>query len=192
MRTFVTTLLLVGCTQSVPTVDTDGPPLQQVTVEVGQQLEMHLAGAWLDDDGSGRGVAVEATTAGAPALEISGQRSSWALDKGVVQFDGNVVAKRGAFTLRADSLVVHWKDERIDRAEATGSVVVARGERVAKSRRGVLEGETGKFTLTGAPTITEGGHRMKGDAIVLWLDDERLECNQCVLVLDSSALPAGE
>lgn len=181
-------LFLFGCSSVAPTVDTDGPPLRQVTVEVGDQLELHLAGAWLDDNGGGHGVAVKATASGAPALEISGDKSSWDLDKGTAQFEGQVVVTRGPFTLHTDLLDVFWVDDRVDRAVATGRVVVSKDDRIANADRGVLDGETGKFTLTGNATLAEGGNQMRGDTIVLWLDDGRLECTRCTLALDEAAV----
>ena len=181
-------LVLLGCNAEVPPVDTDGPPLRQVTVEVGDQLEMHLAGAWLDDNGSGHGVSVEATAVGAPALEISGDKSSWELDEGTVRFEGQVVATRGSFTLRTDLLDVFWVEERVERAVAVGSVVISKENRVARADRGVLDGDTGKFTLTGNATIKEGANQMRGESIVLWLDDGKLECTRCTLVLDEASV----
>jgi lipopolysaccharide export system protein LptA len=54
-------------------------------------------------------------------------------------------------------------------------------------------GRTGKITLTGRPKLSEGVNALEGERIVLWLDEERADCEggeggPCRLVVAAEAL----
>ena len=78
--------------------------------------------------------------------------------------------------------------DRVDRAEATGGVEVTRGDRVATGAQAVLEAQTGEVRLTGQPVLSEGPNRMSGVAITLFLDEERVVCDGCRLVVEGKAV----
>ena len=72
----------------------------------------------------------------------------------------------GRLEIRADGAVRYLANGR---AAVTGRVTAAR--------------PATQLTLTGAPTVTDGQHALRGERVVLFLDDERLECEGCELVL---------
>ncbi len=188
-------LLLVGCVADLPEVTHAGPPMQDVAVVIGtdpETVEIHLAGAWVDEDGSeGHGEEVTAEISGAPPLEISGQRSSWSLKDGIVVFEGEVIATRGQLELRCARLEVTYEGERVQTAVASGGVAVAHGARRANADRARLTVEDGRIVLTGGARVQDGPNRLEGEPITLFVDDERIECDSCTLIIDGGAVSPG-
>lgn len=129
-----------------------------------------------------------------PTLNIVAERSSWDLKGHSAHFEGNVVVTRGPVTLRCASLDVRYAAaDVIDTVVATGNVTVDRGERHAVADHAELVGRTGRITLTGTPRLSEGVNALTGERIVLWLDEERADCEggasgPCRLVVASGAL----
>ena len=133
---------------------------------------------------------VEAQLGGEPGLSIVSEHASWDLRGQEVVFEGAVRADRGAFTLTCDQLrAVFDSPEQLRRAEASGDVRVHHGERVATGARATMDIELGRLELEGQPVITAGGRSLRGERIVLFLDDERLECHRCVLVIAEDGAP---
>ncbi len=133
-------------------------------------------------------------TGGGADLQITAARSTWDLKGRTARFDGDVAVTRGDVTLRCATLEVRYGDgETVDTVVATGGVTVDRGARHAPAARAELVGKTGKITLTGEPRLSEGVNVLVGERIVLWLDDERADCEggatgPCRLVVEGSAL----
>ena len=132
-----------------------------------------------------------------PGLEVTSKRATWDMKRGSVLFEGEVRAVRGEISLRCQTLQVSFSDpQTLEHAVAEGDVEVrqARAEgaadRVAQGARATLDVSSGRLELTGDPQILEGGRRMRGERIVLFLDDERLECEACSLVLPPQLAPA--
>ena len=167
-----------------------GPPLQGVELTVGVEpaVTLSLAGAWVEEDGDGRGVQARAEAAGVPPLVVVGERTSWELREGVVVFEGGVRAERGEVVLSCDRLELRHSDTRVESADAIGSVRVARGSRIATGSRARLTTAEGRVELTGAPRLEESGRQLSGERITLFLDDERLECEACRLVVEGAAV----
>ena len=184
--------ILLSCAADLPQVTMSGPPMQDVTVVVGRQpetIQLRLAGAWVDDDGAeGRGVDVAAELSGKPPLEIRGDRSSWSLKDGIVVFEGEVVATRGDVVLRCARLEVTYADDRVQTALASGGVTVEHAARRATASRAQLTVSDGRIVLTGSPEVRDGPNRLEGEPITLFLDDERIECDGCKLVIDGAAV----
>lgn len=185
-------VFLVGCGgDGRATVDPTTPDLERVRIAVGHEdpTVLTLAGAWLSDDGtSGHGVDAEATLAAAPPLVVKGDRSSWDFKKRTMRFEGNVQATRAAVTMTCDAIEVSYEGERITTAMASGTVVVTQGERIARGERATLTADDGRIVLQGSPSINDGPNTLVGDRIVLYLDDERLECQACRLEVVGSAV----
>ena len=172
-------------------VDPDEPPLQQVELTLGagdDRTVVHLAGAWLEDDGSGHGTATTAEVAGSPPLVVKGDRSRWRLADKVMVFEGHVEATRADVVLHCERLEVRYEGERIREATATGKVRVTRGERRASSAEAWLEAATGRLVMTGEPRLAEGVNTMTGRTITLFLDDEAVECEACRLQVEGEAI----
>ena len=165
--------------------------MQDVELVVGTGADatrITLAGAWPELDGTGRGVGAQATVPGPPPLVVTGQRSSWDLKSGRVIFEGDVAAVRGEVTLYAAKLEVAYAQDKVDQAWASGGVRVVRGAREATADTAHLVVSNGRVALAGSPALREGPNRMTGQAITLFLDDERLECDQCRLEVAGDAV----
>lgn len=178
---FFAALALPGCGADAPAAidDPSRPPVEAVVVTLGTgeaAIDVSLAGAWVEDDGDGHGVDAAATVPGPPPLTVTGRRSSWRLKDAVVVFEDDVRAVRGDVTMTCDRLEVTYRGDKIERAHATGNVRVTRGERVARGATADLTVADGRVAIEGDPELAEGPNRMTGRRIVLFLDDERLEC----------------
>lgn len=151
------------------------------------------------DLGSGAAMAAKGTTVTADPtvgepLEIRAARSAWDLKNRTAHFEGEVVVVRGPVTLRCASLDVRYAgSDRVDTVVASGGVLVEHGDRRAAAARAELVGATGKITLTGEPRLAEGVNTLVGERIILWLDDEKADCEggpsgPCTLVVEGRAL----
>jgi lipopolysaccharide transport protein LptA len=191
-RTPWVAMAVAGCITSGP----DGPRLDHVELQgVGVEAEgvkLSMASATLEKDGTGTGETVNGTRYSRPPLEIDAPRTNWDLKARSAVFEGGVTAKRGEFTLTCDTLTVTFaaggKNDAVDLAIAEGNVTISRDERTATGERAELHGETGEVVLTGNPTLVEGTNRLNGDVVRLYLDDERISCEKCHLVIDGSAI----
>lgn len=90
-------------------------------------------------------------------------------------FIGNVVARQGDVTIYADHLKVFYgrEDREIDRIEAAGDVRVVQNNRVATGQKGVYYRKEGRIVLTGSPAVHQGEDFIKGDAITVFLNEEK-------------------
>lgn len=187
----VRTILCVGC-GSPPAVEEALPAggvLDDVELIVGSgedQVRLTLVSATVGEDGSGAGVAARAEIP--PNLVVTGTRSSWDLARHVVVFEGDVRAVRGPVVLTCDRLEVVYESERVREASAAGHIRVIRDGREATSDRAHLTVADGRIALEGGPELRDGANRMTGERIVLFLDDDRLECENCRLEVDGAAV----
>ena len=191
-RTLWVAIAIAGCITAGP----DGPRLDHVELE-GVALEaegvrLSMASATLEKDGTGTGEVVAGTRTGRPPLEIEAPRTAWDLKARSAVFEGGVTAKRGEFTLTCDTLTVSFsgggKSDAVDHATAEGNVTISRDQRTATGDRAELDGATGEVVLTGNPMLVEGSNRLSGEVVRLFLDDERISCEQCRLVIDGDAI----
>lgn len=158
-----------------------------LTLEDGSTLEM--ASATVDREGAGQGEQARAQLSGAPPLTVEAPQSDWDLRARVARFSGGVTASRGEVRLTCDRLTVSFASaDRLREATAEGRVVVTQGARRAEGQRAVLDADSGEIVLSGEPSLSEGANRMRGERITLWLDDERVRCDQCSLVVDGEAV----
>ena len=168
-----------------------GEPLPEIAVFEGVELSLpgrgfvlRAAHAQAAEPQQGTASQVVAQLGDQPGLSIESERASWDLRGQSVVFEGSVSAQRGAFTLECDRLEASFDSpEQLRLAEATGAVRVRHGERLATGQRAVLDLATGRLELEGQPELTEGGRSLRGERMVLFLDDERLECERCSLVI---------
>jgi lipopolysaccharide export system protein LptA len=123
------------------------------------------------------------------ALEISAPHTDWDLSKREATLSGGVVAVRDDLRMECERMIVHFSDPgRVEWAVATGAVRVSLGGRVATGKKAKLTTANGVVVLTGSPSLSDGANHMRGERIVLWLDDQRVECEACRLQIDPSAM----
>lgn len=182
--------VLAGC-QPASVAVSDGIAFEQVEMRRPDGTLVQATQATAAPDGTGRAVDVKLSrpASGAPALEITAPRSTWDLKAQTAHFEGGVVVMRADVELRCAALDVAYASvDRLERAVASGAVEVRSGARRASGATAVLTTATGEIVLTGSPTVTEGANTMTGSTIRFLLDDERVECEDCRLVVDGAAV----
>ncbi|HZC67186.1 MAG TPA: LptA/OstA family protein [Nitrospirales bacterium] len=117
-------------------------------------------------------------------------------------FAGKVVMAKGDFVMRADQMVVYFdgtppspptkKSEKagppsspvvtdlptfgnraVSVIDATGNVVIQRGEKRAKSKKAVYHQRDDTLVLTGDPEAWEEGYRVTGTKMTMFLREDR-------------------
>jgi lipopolysaccharide export system protein LptA len=121
-------------------------------------------------------------------IQIVSDRLDAYSDKRMVVFSGNAVATQGARTIRADVLTLYYKEDRksagrstveiegtgdLERMEAKGHVTITENERVVTGDDAVFEQDIQKITMTGNAVLREGANIVRGDRIVVFLDENR-------------------
>ncbi len=109
-------------------------------------------------------------------------------EKRMVVFSGNVVATQGTRTIRSDRLTLYYKENNktsgrpageademgsVDRVEAAGHVTITEGDRVVTGEAAVFDQDARKITMTGDAVMREGANVIRGDRIVVYLDENR-------------------
>lgn len=189
-RWAVLAMLLVGCSMPPTT-----PPAHRLVAEdavlsiEAHGLTVHARQATLDDNGEGSAQSVRAD---APGLQISSDHSQWRFSDQTAIFSGQVQATRGDTLLTCQTLTVSLGDgEQIRDAVAAGEVVVLQSGRRAEAEHAELDGPTGRVVLTGQPSLQQDGRILSGQRITIWLDDEKVDCEQCTLTLNGEAIGGG-
>lgn len=121
-------------------------------------------------------------------IEIVSDRLDAYNDKRIVVFSGNAVATQDGLTIRSDRLTLHYKDQQkpasrssgesgaagnLERVEAKGHVIITQGERVVTGDEAVFEQDSQKITMTGSATMSEGANIIRGDRIIVFLNENR-------------------
>ena len=121
-------------------------------------------------------------------IQIVSDRLDAYNEKRMVVFSGNAVATQGARTIRADRLTLYYKENKktagrstaevegtgdLERVEAKGHVTITEGERVVTGEDAIFEQDVQKITMTGNAVLREGANIVRGDRIVVFLDENR-------------------
>lgn len=181
-------VLLVGCAEAVP------PPLVEPDLVVIEGVEAVLParpGRTLPAAvPSGPDASSEVDRPGEAApLKVSAARSTWDLRTGALSLTGEVVATRGAMRLVCGSAEVRFGDDgQVVSVEARDDVVLTDRGRVGRAQQARLEAPLGQVVLTGDASLAKPPHRMRGEPITVFLDDERVECSSCELLIDGAGL----
>ena len=93
----------------------------------------------------------------------------------VVTFIGDVVLKKEAMTMNADTLLVFYDQpaKGVREIEARGNVVVSQEGRIALAEKAVYYSDEEKIVLTGDARIIEDQNQVGGDRITLFIREER-------------------
>jgi lipopolysaccharide export system protein LptA len=121
-------------------------------------------------------------------IQIVSDRLDAYNEKRMVVFSGNAVATQGARTIRAERLTLYYGEDKkaagrsnawvegsgnLERVEAKGQVTITEGERVVTGEEAVFEQDTQKITMTGNAVLREGANIIRGDRIVVFLNENR-------------------
>lgn len=124
----------------------------------------------------------------AQPIEVDADRLDAFNDKHMVVFSGNVTASQEGRTIHAESLTIHYGDDRktdgkssffsdksgaIEKIVAKGQVRIVEGQRTATGNVAVFEQGSQKVTLTGDAVLKEGKNLIKGERIVIFLEENR-------------------
>jgi lipopolysaccharide export system protein LptA len=129
-----------------------------------------------------------ASMKGGGPIEIVSDRLDAYNQEKLVVFSGNVVATQKDKVIKADRVFVYYKkDDKaaakktkttenaddLDRIEAKGNVRVTQGEKIVTGENAVFFNNEQKIIMTGNPVMREGSNVIKGDRIVVLLDEDR-------------------
>ncbi len=121
-------------------------------------------------------------------IQIVSDRLDAYNEKRMVVFSGNAVATQGARTIRSDRLTLYYKEEKktagrqaaeaegtgnLERVEAAGHVTITEGERIVTGDEAVFDQDAQKITMTGSAVMREGANVVRGDRIVVFLNENR-------------------
>jgi lipopolysaccharide export system protein LptA len=123
-------------------------------------------------------------------IQIISDRMDAYNEKRMVVFSGNAVATQGARTIRAERLTLYYRDDQkkpgrstvggggegtgnLERVEAKGRVTITEGERVVTGEDALFELDAQKITITGSAVLREGDNIIRGDRIVVFLNENR-------------------
>jgi len=126
---------------------------------------------------------------GEPIIIVSDRLDAYNEEKLVV-FSGNVVATQLDRVIKADRILVFNKKDKpakeasierkseteagdIERIEAKGNVRVTQGERIVTGEDAVFFNDDQKIIMTGNPVMREGVNVIRGDRIIVLLDEDR-------------------
>ena len=115
-------------------------------------------------------------------------------------FEGMVVLTKSDFVMRADHMVVTFKkgaqaglqpgDEgpagQVDHIEASGNVVIEKSDGKATCGRALYDKDEEKLVLTESPMAWQGGTKVKGARMTMFLKEERsvVEGGSHVVILE--------
>ena len=121
-------------------------------------------------------------------------------------FKGAVILTRGDLTVRSDVLIVRFKSKpeskanesngsngdgvetggKVDRIEAKGKVIIEKATSKATCRHAVYYTDEEKIVLTGSPVAWQGGTRVSGPKMTMFLKENRsvVEGGSRVVILD--------
>lgn len=123
-------------------------------------------------------------------IEITSDRLDAYEEQRLVVFSGNVVAVQEDKTIYCDKLSIFYKKESgaerkgstgrteagggdLERIEAAGRVKIVQLNRVVTGEKAVYLQDDQKITVTGNPVLTEGENVIKGDRVVVLLNENK-------------------
>ena len=103
-------------------------------------------------------------------IEIAADTLELQQEQKLAVFTGKVDAVQGELNLRADRLVVHYRDKAsesnaIRLIEAFGNVFLSSPTETAQGEKGVYNLDTDRVELTGSVVLTRGENVIRGDRL---------------------------
>ncbi|MDO9559344.1 MAG: lipopolysaccharide transport periplasmic protein LptA [Syntrophales bacterium] len=124
-------------------------------------------------------------------IQIQSDRLDAYQEKNLVIFSGHAVATQGDKTIKADRLLIYYKDKDhpatpeksnkmdmgeagdLEKLEAQGQVVITQTNRVVTGDNAVFYQDSQQIVMTGNAVMREGKNIVKGEKIVVFLDEDR-------------------
>jgi lipopolysaccharide export system protein LptA len=121
-------------------------------------------------------------------IEIVSDRLDAYNEKRMVVFSGSAVATQGARTIRSDVLTLYYKEGKspsvrstgeaegqgaLERVEAKGHVTISEGDRIVTGEEALFDQDAQKIIMTGSAVMREGANIIRGDRIVVFLNENR-------------------
>lgn len=158
------------------------------------------------------------STAAPPQILINSQTLVYRSKDNTAVFEGRVVMTKGLFVMHADRMVVYFDgtsappppksdskaaptatatselptfgNRSVSVIDATGNVVMQKGEKNAKSQKAVYHQRDDKLVLTGGPEAWETGYRVTGSKMTMFLKEDRsIVENSRVVIIDTESKP---
>lgn len=122
-------------------------------------------------------------------IQIQSDRMDAYQEKRVVIFSGNAVATQGDRTIKADRLLIYYKDRSgspekknvsdigtagdLERLEAQSRVTITEPNRIVTGDHAVFYQDLQKIVMTGSAVMHDGKNMIKGGKIIVFLDEDR-------------------
>jgi lipopolysaccharide export system protein LptA len=122
-------------------------------------------------------------------IDIQSDRLDAYQEKRAVIFSGNAVATQGVRTIKADRLLIYYKDRPgatekkdiqgmgavgdLERLEAQGHVTITEPNRIVTGDHAVFYYDLQKIIMTGNAVMREGKNIIRGGKIIVLLDEDR-------------------
>lgn len=112
-------------------------------------------------------------------IEITSDRLDFDYKNRRTVFRGGVEVHQGDIVLRSDLLTVTYVEaesrQKLSDVTAEGNVTITQGARKATGKRAVFDEDSRTLELTGDATLEEGSNHLKGDTILVYPDESRME-----------------
>ena len=101
--------------------------------------------------------------------EISSDSMDFDIENHTAIFDGNVQVIDDQLSLNSDKMIVHFdEDNKLQRIEATGNVVIDSNGNIAKSGQAVYDFGQGRVVLSMDPILLQGDNRVIGAEEIIY------------------------
>jgi len=108
---------------------------------------------------------------------VTSTRLSFDQQKHTAVFEENVVVTDREIKILADRLEVFFtEDNKVDRIEAKGHVMIVRSDLKATGEKATYDMKEGKMQLTGNPRIQRDQDTLTGETVTLWRNSKRILC----------------
>lgn len=166
-------------------------PKPQATVLLGGLFVILLSLCLATDLGAAEPSLIQSNHNTDQPIEITADTLEVRQSDNLAIFRGQVDAVQGDMLLRADVLVVHYREERtsddqlgVSRIDVEGNVFVSSPEETAQGERGVYDVDNALINLQGEVVLTQGDNIVKGDALEM-----NLETGESRVISDAGASP---